>query len=393
MAGKRREWGRVRQLASGRWQARYPSPDGRLLPAPDTFDTRKQAAAWLAHKQAEIARDDWIDPDAGKVTFGEYSARWIAERTLSDTTRERYEGILRNHLEPFLGSRPMADIKPPVVRRWRHERLEQGGGRPTVAKAYRLLHAIFATATDDQIVRRNPCRIKGASDDTAPERSVLTVKEVFRVADAIAGRYRALVLLAAFTSLRFGELAALVRRDIDLVAGEVRVRHSQAELRGRLHVKAPKSEAGKRVVAIPPAIVRELMRHMDEFAQDGAEGLVFVGPLGGRLRRHNFRKLWLRALDDAGLGDRGVHFHDLRHTGNHLAAITGASTKELMARMGHSSVRAAMIYQHATRERDREIARAMRVHVDPDGPQRADQASEGHAGGTNGPSAPGEPAA
>jgi hypothetical protein len=88
-----------------------------------------------------------------------------------------------------------------------------------------------------------------------------------------------------------------------------------------------------------------------------------------------------------------VHFHDLRHTGNHLAAITGASTKELMARRGHSCVRAAMIYQHTTRERDREIARSKRVHVAPDAPERVDQVPEGHAGGTNGPPDPGEPAA
>jgi integrase len=127
------------------------------------------------------------------------------------------------------------------------------------------------------------------------------MQEVFRVADAIVKRYRALVLLAAFTSLRFGELAALVRRDVDLVAGEVRVRQSQAELRrGRLLVKSPKSEAGKRIVAIPPAIVPEMTQHLSKFAQEGAGGLVFVGPLGGRLRRDNFRKLWLRALDDAG---------------------------------------------------------------------------------------------
>jgi integrase len=124
-------------------------------------------------------------------------------------------------------------------------------------------------------------------------------------------------------------------------------------------------------VAIPPPIGPELTRHISEFAEEGADGLVFVGPLGGRLRRHNFRKLWLRALADAGLGDRGVHFRDLRHTGNHLAAITGASTRELLARMGHSSVRAAMIYQLATRE----IARAMRVHLDPDAPERADNGS------------------
>lgn len=382
MAGKRRDWGRIRQLPSGRWQCRYPAPDGRLLTAPTTFETRRLAAGWLADKQAEIARDDWIDPDAGKVTLAEYAARWITERTLSETTRERYEGILRNHIEQQIGALAIGDIQPATVRRWRHGRLESGAGQPTMAKAYRLLHAIFATAVDDQIVRRNPCRIKGASNDTAPERTVLATKDVFAVADAIGDRYRMLVLLAAFTSLRFGELAALQRRDVDLTVGEVRVRQAQAELRkGRLLVKEPKSEAGKRIVAIPPAVLPQLAEHLREFAEDGPTGLVFIGPLGGRLRRHNFRRLWVRALDDAGLSGAGVHFHDLRHTGNHLAAITGASTKELMARMGHSSVRAALIYQHATRERDHEIARAMRVDG---GPPGASRSREGHAGGTNG---------
>ena len=114
-----------------------------------------------------------------------------------------------------------------------------------------------------------------------------------------------------------------------------------------------------------------------------------VGPLGGRLRRHDFRRLWLRALDKAGLNGADVHFHDLRHTGNHLGALTGASTKEVMARMGHRSVRAAMIYQHPTRDRDREIARAMRVELE----EEPEPDAEGYAGGTNSSRGPDEPAA
>lgn len=86
-------------------------------------------------------------------------------------------------------------------------------------------------------------------------------------------------------------------------------------------------------------------------AQPGDDGLVFVGPFGGRLRRSNFRDLWIKARDGVGLP--GLHLHDLRHTGNTMAAATGASLRE---RMGHSSTRAAMIYQHATRERDEAIA-------------------------------------
>ncbi|MFF3326830.1 tyrosine-type recombinase/integrase [Streptomyces sp. NPDC002889] len=76
------------------------------------------------------------------------------------------------------------------------------------------------------------------------------------------------------------------------------------------------------------------------------------------LRRNNFRRIWLRVIERTGLDD--VHFHNLRHTGNTLAATGGATTRELMQRMGHSSVRAALIYQHLANGRDHEIA----DHVD-----------------------------
>jgi hypothetical protein len=78
------------------------------------------------------------------------------------------------------------------------------------------------------------------------------------------------------------------------------------------------------------------------------------------LRTGNFRRAvkWSKSLADAGM-PAGFHFHDLRHTGNNIAAASGASTRELMHRMSHASMRAALIYQHATSERDREIAESM----------------------------------
>ena len=94
----------------------------------------------------------------------------------------------------------------------------------------------------------------------------------------------------------------------------------------------------------------------------GRRGLVFVGPKGGKLRRSNFNKIWSKACVRAGIP--GAHFHDLRHTGGTLSATTGATTKELMARLGHSSPRAAMIYQHATRDRDKLIAAALGKRLD-----------------------------
>ena len=126
---------------------------------------------------------------------------------------------------------------------------------------------------------------------------------------------------------------------------------------GRLRAETPKSRAGRRTVAFPAELVPEIRWHLERFAEPGERGLVFVGPQGARLRRSNFGRIWVKARAKA--GTPGVHFHDLRHTGGTLAAATGASLKELMARLGHSSTRAALIYQHATRDRDQAIAIAL----------------------------------
>ena len=112
--------------------------------------------------------------------------------------------------------------------------------------------------------------------------------------------------------------------------------------------------SGDRTVTFPAEIVPELRFHLDRYAAPGRSGLVFIGPKGGMLRRNNFNPIWRAACIACGVPD--AHFHDIRHTGGTLAAITGATIKELMARLGHSSPRATMIYQHATRERDKVIA-------------------------------------
>ena len=106
--------------------------------------------------------------------------------------------------------------------------------------------------------------------------------------------------------------------------------------------------------SIPGVILGDLRAHFDRFTAPDADAWVFTGEKGAALRRSNFQRLWTRATTRAGVF--GLHVHDLRHTGNTLAAMTGPSLRELMARMGHSSPRAALIYQHATAERDRAIA-------------------------------------
>ncbi|GEK00371.1 site-specific integrase [Streptomyces sp. 1-11] len=353
--GKRRRFGSVRQLKSGRWQARYRDPNtGQLRSAEETYATRTDAEVALSLIESDITRGQWSDPDAGKVRFGEYATTWLKDRKLEERTRERHESAIRLHLLPDLAELPLASITTARVRAWRTECLKRTG-EPTVVRAYQVLRAILNTAVDDELIRRNPCRIKGADRYDVPERPVLTVAEVYAVAEAIAPRYRLLVLLASFAGLRFGELASLRRRDVDLASAVVTVLRSQAEMQtGALFDKAPKSAAGVRTVAFPAELLPDVTQHLDAYAGPGRDGHVFLGPRGGQLRRSNFRDDWIAARTKAGI-TADVHFHDLRHTGNTLAA-SGASLRELMTRMGHSTPRAALIYQHMVNGRDREIA-------------------------------------
>ena len=119
---------------------------------------------------------------------------------------------------------------------------------------------------------------------------------------------------------------------------------------GSLITGPPKSEAGKRTVSLPALVLPDITAHRDRYAAAGDDSLIFTGPKGAPLRRPNFSATWRRATEAAGL--TGFHFHDLRHTGNHIAATTGASLRELMGRMGHSTTRAALVYQHRTTERE-----------------------------------------
>lgn len=362
---KARYFGNVRKLPSGRYQARYRGPDGRLRSAPQTFARKGDASRWLTNMEAEIHRGDWIDPCLARASFGEYAEQWVDDRVLKLRTEELYRGLLRNHLLPFFGNVRLVDIDEAAVRRWRKQRLDAGplAARPfgpvTVAKAYRLMHAIFTTAVeDDRLVRRNPCRIEGAGKEDSPEREIAPLPVVLAIADALPVRYRALALLATFTSLRWGELVGLRRENIALEVCEIRVVETTAEPdRGSLRPETPKSRAGRRTVAFPADLAPELRWHLERFAEPGERGLVFVGPKGAPLRRSNFRPIWYAARSAAGAPN--LHFHDLRHLGGTLAAATGASLKELMARLGHSSTRAALIYQHATRDRDQAIAQAL----------------------------------
>ena len=356
----RNSWGGVRKLPSGRYQAHYRTIDNVWHKGPTTFRTKRDALAYLATTQAAVERGHWVNPHSGQATLREYSETWLAQRpSLRPRTQELYSSLLRRHLLPVLGDVELAKITPAKVRSW-HSKLVMADhpGPSTVAKAYRLLHAILQTAVQDELIPKNPCVLKGASVERPAERPTASVAQVYELAEAIAPEYRAMVLLATFTGLRLGEIRALKKSRLDLLHLKVRVVEQYQQLaNGEQVLGPPKTDAGRRTVAIPDAIVPDLEAHLAEFVGPGKDGLMFVGTQGQPIRLATFYKSWGKAVRDVGLD--GFHFHDLRHTGNTLAAATGASTKELMSRMGHASPRAALIYQHATQDRDAAIAAAL----------------------------------
>ena len=355
----RRDFGSVRRLPSGRWQARYPDGAGRLVPAEDTFATRAEAGRYLDHVRVQRDQGTWVDPNRGRVSLAEYSETWLRQRDVRPRTRELYAGLLDHHILPSLGSVSLNRLSPAAVRSWFAElRSGERPGRSTAAKSYRLLSTILKTAVEDELIAKSPCILKNAGVERPAERPVASVDQVLAIADAIDPRFRALVLLATFGGLRLGELQALTKRRLDLEARVVSVSEQTQLLKdGTLVTGPPKSAAGVRVVNLPEAIIGELRRHVQCYSGQGPDGLVFCGAHGQPFRRASLYTAWYRALKVVGI--EGLRIHDLRHTGNTLAAMTGASTKELMARMGHASPRAALIYQHATSGRDKAIADAL----------------------------------
>ncbi len=305
MAG-RRGFGTIRKLPSGRWQALY-----------------------------------WLD---GKTA-------------LRPRTVELYEYLLRSHLNPTFGTTPLSRISSSTVRTWNSDIRAGSISETTASKAYRLLRQIMQTAVDDRLVRQNPCQVKGAAVKRSKERQIPSLEEVNRLADSIEPRYRAMVLLAAYAGLRKGECLGLARRHVDLEANPPSVKIERARLeteKSGLIFQDPKTVAGVRNVALPAKLAEEIGRHLDEWVDEDMEALLFTAPKSGDTPTKTvWRRAWGKARSEAQVS---CTFHDLRHVAGTLNAAAGATIKEAMARLGHSSSQAALRYQHAVEERDGEIA-------------------------------------
>jgi len=340
-----------------RYDVRYRTPAGQVRT--EAFRTRREADRRANAVEADKNRGAFVDPRLARVTLKDYATDWLKTRpNLRPRTRETYESQLA-HVYLTLGAVEIGKITPGAVRSW-HAELSTKLGPATVAKCYRLLRAILATAVADELIVRNPCKIDGAGVERAAERPVATVAQVWKLADAMPDRYRCLVVLAGFLGLRLGELLGLARRHVNVLHRTLTVEQQQQELgKGQVVLGPPKSAAGTRTIVLPALVLPEIEKHLAQYSTPGAGGRVFPSERGGPSRKLTVHKHWDRARTKVKDLPAGFVFHDLRHTANTMAASAGASTRELMHRMGHGSSAAALRYQHATRERDVEVARLL----------------------------------
>lgn len=357
----KRVFGNVRKLPSGRFQARYTAPDGAVYRAPATFETERDADDWLAIERAKVLTTEW-SPRAGSdtVTFQTYSEQWLKHRRgpggrdLAPKTREHYGQLLRLHIWPVFGDVSLKAITPEKVRNW--YAVLAPGKATTRAHSYSLLRTVLNTAVQDDVIDKNPCRVTAAGQS---KRRVTiepaTIPELTTIANAMPDRLQLCVLLAAWCAMRFGELAELRRGDIDTKAGLIHIRRGVVYVNKTHIVGDPKADS-RRAVNVPPHLTPIILDHLQTHVGPAKDSLIFPAARDSNeyLTPSTLYKSFHPARDAAGRPD--LRFHDLRHTGATLAATTGATMAELMARLGHTTTAAAQRYQHAARGRDAEIA-------------------------------------
>lgn len=355
--GRRRLFGSIRKTSAGRWQARYKGPDGRTHNGPHTFAEKADAGRYLNAMEAEIHRGSWSDRKAERTTLRAHAADFMATRTLAPRTRELYERHLRIFVLPYLGDYTLNRITPTVVTTW-HVQVGNETTPTVQGQTYRLLRAVMGEALRRQLIDANPCTIRGAGSVRSPERPYLEPRSVWAIIENAPDDQRAAWILTYGAHLRLGELLALRRSDLSLTTASptVRVERQAIEIGGEIMVTPTKTKE-RRTIDLPASVAEVMREHIASMPPSLPTALLFTRTGGSRLRHRQVQKAWRAAREAVGLPD--VHFHDLRHAGLTLAAITGVSQRELMQRGGHSTPHAAMIYQHVAEGRGADIAMAM----------------------------------
>lgn len=321
----------VEKLDSGRVRAVYRDDEGRRRSR--TFDRRAEAKAWLAAEATDRARGQWVDPRGGALPFADWAEQWFAGRLVRPTTAASDRGRYATHLEPEFGPVPLREISPLRVRAFIAV-LATRRAPATVRHVHALLSTMLSDAVDEGLLLHNPCRRTSLPRSSPPPQTFLSPEQIAALADAIDPHYRQLVITAAGTGLRWGELTGLSPTAVDLRRARLYVDRTLVDLNGQLSFGEPKTRGSRRVVSLSPLLVDGLAEQLTHATHD----LVFPRPGGEPLRRSNFYyRTWRPAIQAAGLHP-APRFHDLRHSHVAMLIAAGVPVKAIQDRLGHASI-------------------------------------------------------
>lgn len=391
--------GCIRKLGPNLWEVRIPNGKDPMTGRYRTKTQRVHGTKSQARKVRDELirqRDNGIDLDAGKMTFGEFASEWVRHHVETEGLRENtahyYRHLLNRTVRAF-GQTPLKDVTPMMLAGFYDDMRHEGLSGSTVNALHKFIKSVFKQAVDYDIVLRNPAdRVKPPKNEHAERRSLTDVETAALLAhvdESERAAYEALevkesrqredglyergyirgvrdisgcvaVRIAVATGMRRGEVLALTWDDIDLERRTIRVRHN---LTSSGRIGDPKSNAGIRTVSIDGKTAQTLSSWKEnQAAIFSASGVTTDGSspvccdsAGGYLNTNNFSTWWRRFASECGFN--GLRMHELRHTHATLLHDCGTDVKTLQTRLGHADISTTLgMYVHPVRESDEEAA-------------------------------------
>ncbi|MFI7460943.1 tyrosine-type recombinase/integrase [Nonomuraea sp. NPDC049646] len=361
--GKPRKVRTTRYGKGKRWLAVWVDPEGKECST--AYDRKADAERKIATMGADIARGDYIDPNAGKVLFGDLAERWLASRIVDPSTKIRYEYIHRLHVAPTYAKRQVKSIKPSQIQSW-ISNLSSRFETSTVQTAFLVLQGILDLAVADEAIKRSPAKspIVQVPKRVSEEITAWSDERVHALIDAHPALFRLLPMLGAACGLRQGELFGLALEDVDFEDRLLRVRRQIKKL-GTDHVFALPKNDRERVVPLPEWAAEAIKRHVSthppltcSLPWEKTDGKLHTHNLLFRWTDDRFIKarsysetIWKPALVRAGVipapdrdgrqrsryaTSRKEGLHQLRHYYASVMLAGGVSVKELAEYLGHA---------------------------------------------------------
>jgi integrase len=319
-----------------RYRVRYRTPEGRHTDRRG-FTTKAEAKTFAAEVEVSKLKGEYVSPSSARLTVGELGQAWLQRQKghLKPSGYATFETAWRVHVEPKWGTTAIGDIRPTAVSAWLAE-LGQGDdetravGAAVVRRCHHVLRRILADAVTDNLIARNPAAGLKLARTTRKRHVYLTHTQVAALADA-AGAHGPMVLLLAYTGLRWGEAVGLRVGDLDLLRRRLAVHTNAVQSGTSIHVGTPKAHK-QRTVPVPRFAVEHLARQCEG---RGLDDLLF-GDGTDHLRRPHPESGWFAKAVSASGVPRCTP-HDLRHTAASLAVSAGANVKAVQRMLGHAS--------------------------------------------------------